>query len=320
MVVDFLSSKNPKNLHEVPTYVRRAAAALPCAWTTDLDYVARQRAPVAPQAVFALSLQTAALAAQVVRDAEASPSKEKLQIALDTAIYERGQIFEKAVAMEKDFLAEKKTSSEEIAKLKAINEKIVKEAELVRQKGEACLADLSARLKVAETRALVIEHKKKAVELEKGEADRAKAEAEQKAASLAKDFGAVTEELDRARKELELLKAKPEDAELDPFTSLECVSDFAYYLAYSDAIRAAAKGGLQVGPIVDAFKAFVVEHPLELVFMVPILDLSSEYGIDLSWYPVQENLVPPPSTEEAEPVSAEEPAPQAEATAGEQQP
>ncbi|KAL6501987.1 hypothetical protein OROGR_027120 [Orobanche gracilis] len=200
MVVDFLSSKSPKNPLDVPTYVRRAAAALPCAWTTNMDHVARQRAPAAAQAVFALALQTATLAAQVVRDAEASPSKEKLQAALDTAIYERGQMFEKSVALEKEFLAAKKATSEEIVSLRATNEKIAKEAELVRQKGEVCLANLAARLKAAETRALVAEHEKKVVELGREEAERAKAEVEQKAASLAKDVGAVTEELDRTNR------------------------------------------------------------------------------------------------------------------------
>ncbi|KAL6539098.1 hypothetical protein OROGR_011747 [Orobanche gracilis] len=80
--------------------------------------------------------------------------------------------------------------------------------------------------------------------------------------------------------------------------SLEYVGEFSYYLAYADAIRTAKKGGLEVAPLLEAFKIYAFEHPLDPVFMLLILDLSIEHGVNLSWYLMQENLVHPEVDEE----------------------
>ncbi|KAL6513550.1 hypothetical protein OROGR_021036 [Orobanche gracilis] len=52
-------------------------------------------------------------------------------------------------------------------------------------------------------------------------------------------------------------------------------------MAYANAIRAARKGGLEVG---TTFKSYVSEYPLHPDFLVLILDLA-DCGVDLSWYP-----------------------------------
>ncbi|KAL6536736.1 hypothetical protein OROMI_026317 [Orobanche minor] len=66
---------------------------------------------------------------------------------------------------------------------------------------------------------------------------------------------------------------------MDPYSNVEQISEFAYYMAYADTIRVAKESGLDVGPLVEAFKAYVPLHPLNPTFVLPILDLSTEYGV-----------------------------------------
>ncbi|KAL6557951.1 hypothetical protein OROMI_018301 [Orobanche minor] len=89
------------------------------------------------------------------------------------------------------------------------------------------------------------------------------------------------------------LKGEIEAAKLDPYSNVEQTSEFAYYMAYVDAIRVAKGSGLDVRPLVEAFKAYVPLHPLNAIFVLPILDLSTEYGVDLSWYPQPDCLADP---------------------------
>ncbi|KAL6567983.1 hypothetical protein OROGR_001651 [Orobanche gracilis] len=243
----------------------------------------------------------------------------KLKAELEVARYDKNQIVGKIVAMEKEFVDAKKVASDEIASLRAANAKLTAEAALVLKKGAAVLANQVARVKVVGAKALEADHARKAVELGKEEAEQKMAEAEQrvaaaegKALEATKETGVVIEALEWAKQELEELKAKTGSYELDPFSDIDCMSEYAYYLAYSDAIITAAKGGVEVGPLVDAFKVYVAEHPLELVFMRPILDLSTEHGIDLSWYPHQGNLVQSSQPEVPEQTPTAEPAPQSE--------
>ncbi|KAL6572416.1 hypothetical protein OROMI_013374 [Orobanche minor] len=108
-------------------------------------------------------------------------------------------------------------------------------------------------------------------------------------------------ELPEASEELAGLRGRQGPVEYDPFLSLENISEFAYYMAYADAIRAAKKGGLEVGPLVEAFKVYVSEHPLHPNFLVPIQDLHMVYGVDLSWYQMVAVLIQPDVPGDAEP-------------------
>ncbi|KAL6548852.1 hypothetical protein OROHE_008697 [Orobanche hederae] len=65
MVVDLLVSNLPRKACDVSHYVNWALHNLSRAWTTDLDEVDRRRSPDVAQALFALSLQMATMAAQV---------------------------------------------------------------------------------------------------------------------------------------------------------------------------------------------------------------------------------------------------------------
>ncbi|KAL6556253.1 hypothetical protein OROGR_005541 [Orobanche gracilis] len=307
MVVDLLAGKHPRVPEaEMPTYMRRALHFIPQAWTSDLDHIARQRSPEAAQALMALSLQAAVLSTQVARDAEMSPSREKLQAAVDAEKYEKEQAVEKAAVLEKELAASKVSAAEMAKKLG--------EANAARQRDQVALRNLAAQLEAADAKAKELEDKAARVEKEKAEADRQIAIADGRALAAAKEAGDALEMFQRVSKELADLKAKAESDSLDPFNSVECMSDLAYFLAYADAIRAVAKAGQEVGVLVEAFKAYTVEHPLDPCFMLPILDLSTEHGVDLSWYPTQDTLMmSPPPVPEQEPVA--EPSLQAESAA-----
>ncbi|KAL6529092.1 hypothetical protein OROHE_014836 [Orobanche hederae] len=132
-------------------------------------------------------------------------------------------------------------------------------------------------------------------------ADQRDTDAEGRAEWAAEELSAkVAElaELEGANRELADLKEKAEAIKLDPFYNVEYVSQFAYYLAYAYAIRTPKKGGLKVGPLVEAFRSYVLEHPLEPVFTVLILDLAMEHGVDMSWYPSPDSLTQPDAPED----------------------
>ncbi|KAL6565541.1 hypothetical protein OROHE_004596 [Orobanche hederae] len=114
----------------------------------------------------------------------------------------------------------------------------------------------------------------------------AKGEAEQAVGETASKVA----ELDGANREIVDLKEKVEAIERDPLLNVEYVSEFTYYMAYANAISVAKNGGLEVGSLVEAFRSYVLEHPLQPDFTIPILDLFLEHGVDLRWYSSLDNL------------------------------
>ncbi|KAL6552504.1 hypothetical protein OROHE_007868 [Orobanche hederae] len=56
------------------------------------------------------------------------------------------------------------------------------------------------------------------------------------------ELGNKEAELREANQKLAELGAKVESFELDPFQNMDFVGEFAYYMAYTDAIRAGWKG------------------------------------------------------------------------------
>ncbi|KAL6537607.1 hypothetical protein OROMI_026141 [Orobanche minor] len=64
-------------------------------------------------------------------------------------------------------------------------------------------------------------------------------------------------------------------------------------MAFADALRSAKKGGLDIGPLLETFREYATDRPLHPGFEIPILDLSTEHGIDLSWYSRFDRLIQP---------------------------
>ncbi|KAL6525383.1 hypothetical protein OROHE_015690 [Orobanche hederae] len=104
MVLDFLTSNAPRDPSDVPSYVSRTITSLPKAWTTDLHAVARRRNPDAMQAVFALTLQAATMAAQAAREAKNHPSMACLQAELEAAWKTNAEFADMLMVMEKNSL------------------------------------------------------------------------------------------------------------------------------------------------------------------------------------------------------------------------
>ncbi|KAL6525384.1 hypothetical protein OROHE_015691 [Orobanche hederae] len=129
-------------------------------------------------------------------------------------------------------------------------------------------------------------------------ADQRAAAAEGKAWQAAEELAAKVAELEKVKAEIAGMKDKAEEIKGNPYKNLEYAAEFAYYLDYADALRAAKKGGLEIGPLVEDFMTYTVERPLNPFFTIPILDLSMEYGIDLSWYARPDRLVQPDSPED----------------------
>ncbi|KAL6519006.1 hypothetical protein OROHE_017430 [Orobanche hederae] len=242
MVLDFLVGNFPQEACDVPHYVNRALHNLPRAWTINLDKVARRRSPDAAQALFMLALQTATMAAQVARDSEERLSTARLQAELEAVQKQNVELADKLAELEKN-------------SVEAVKEAERMKAELVeaRRFGEVALKEAADREQEANQ----------------------KAAAEGKATRATEELAAKNVEIDGVTRALADLKGEIEEAKLNPYLNMEQTSEFAYYMAYGDAIRVAKGSRLDVGPLVESFKAYVPLHLLNPTFVFPILDLGA---------------------------------------------
>ncbi|KAL6587796.1 hypothetical protein OROMI_000774 [Orobanche minor] len=311
-VVDFLSSRSPQDRTEMPSYLVRALDAMPKSWTTDLDQVAERRCPDAANACFMLTLQAAVMAAQVAREAEGRPSVPRLEAELADERQKVYDLTDRLTSTEKELQVARKKASQEADRGKRASERLQadlvdarKEADLTRKEAAVQIVALKGQVEAAEKEAaLAAERAAQAAERaaqadgKAAQAAEAAALAEQKAEAAARDLAAKTAELDQVGAKLAALEAAEKERKDDPCQNARLLGEFAYYVAYGDALRVAAKGGLDVGPLLEAFKSYVSDRPLDPYFTVPILDLSTELGIDLTWYPNLDRLCHPDSPDD----------------------
>ncbi|KAL6506725.1 hypothetical protein OROHE_022557 [Orobanche hederae] len=258
------------------------------------------------QALFALALQTATMAATVARESELRPPVKKLKADLKELKQKYGELVERTVKMEKEHVDAAEDAKSQIAHLQYVN------ASLKGQVDDALRAHTEALKQAATEMTLYRDEMARAsVEMkrltEKAEAADA---LEARATKLAEELAAKSSALEREREEsaareveLERLRAElasrdareteEEEEGDDPTSDPSHAAEFAYYMAFADALRAAKRGGLDVGPIFEPFKAYAIDRPLHEGFRIPILDLSTEHGIDLSWYSRFDRLVQP---------------------------
>ncbi|KAL6580746.1 hypothetical protein OROMI_006669 [Orobanche minor] len=229
--------------------------------------------------------------------------------------------------MEKELQAARKKASQEAERGKRASERLQaelvearKEADLTRKEAAVQIVALKGQLEAAEKEvASAAERAAQTAERAAQTAERAAqaedkaaraaegaALAEQKAEAAAGELAAKVAELEQVGAKLATLEAEEKKRKDDPCENARLLGEFAYYVAYGDAIRAAAKGGLDIGPLLEAFKSYVSDHPLDPYFTVPILDLSAELGIDLTWYPQPDRLCHPDSPDDEEGEEGEE--------------
>ncbi|KAL6538151.1 hypothetical protein OROGR_012139 [Orobanche gracilis] len=250
-------------LEDVAAHVRRATEALPRAWNSELE---------------------------AVNDLESGPDYAQLQIQLDKAVKRIGELqAEVTVLGEARMKAEADRDiadarSSKYCELLDASMKKVDEYKVVLD----CITEDNSRLR-------------KELEVKSGEVASTSAELARRTEELAIKTCALAiaaADLEVAKSEVASLKAQlkaPAPPERSPSPDAVVIGEFSYYLAFADSIRTAARAGMEVGPLVDMLKGYAQENPMHPDYPLPILDLQTVYGIELSWYPQVAQLTLPPS-------------------------
>ncbi|KAL6585817.1 hypothetical protein OROMI_002461 [Orobanche minor] len=302
MVVDFLAGRAPRSNVDVPSCVTRVINSLPRAWTIDHNKVSDRRGDDATQALFALTLQAATMVATVARESELRPPVKKLQADLAESWKKCGEFCDRISRMAKDSL-----DATERARLQV--EHLTQANTLLKEQVKEALKPYDVSMKQAAAD----------ITLHKDEMDQAlaeikrlseKVEASEAVEARAAKMAVKTSALDREREELsahvseleklravlaskEAQEAQDEEENNFPFSDPSHAAEFAYYMAFADALRSAKKGGIEIGHLLETFRVYATERPLHQGFEIPILDLSTEHSIDLSWYSRFDRLIQP---------------------------
>ncbi|KAL6504278.1 hypothetical protein OROGR_026201 [Orobanche gracilis] len=286
-------------LEGVAAHVRRATEDLPRAWNADLEKVAGRRSLETAQAALTHALQTSVLVAKVVNDLEVGPNVAHLQMQLDKAVKGLGDSQTKLAAAEeqnKKLEANCQEALNSVNQLKTYLEKALNAVEasqrvVATRNAEIASLKGSLEVKTGEAAELAAELARRTEELGIKTAALASAAAELEAAKG--DVVALAGQLKAANEEIAALKG----VDRSPSPDAALVGEFSYYMAFADSLRTASKAGIEVGPLVGLLRDYATENPMHPDYPLPILDLQTVHGIDLSWYPRPEQLILPPSGE-----------------------
>ncbi|KAL6570747.1 hypothetical protein OROGR_000297 [Orobanche gracilis] len=231
--------------------------------------------------------------AKVVNDLEVGPNVAHLQIQLDRVVKGLGDSQTKLAAAEernKKLDADCQQAISSINQLKAYLEKALNTVEESRR---------VIAIRNAEVAAL-----KGSLEAKTGEAAESAAELARRNEELGIKTAALATaatDLEAAQGEVEALKAQLKEKETDrsPSPDAALVGEFSYYMAFADSFRVASKAGVETGPMVELLRGYATENPMHPDYPLPILDLQTVHGIDLSWYSRPEKLILPPVDESA---------------------
>ncbi|KAL6543092.1 hypothetical protein OROHE_010612 [Orobanche hederae] len=246
LVVDFLSSRSPQHESDIPNHVARAMESLPQAWTLELESVARRGFSDSVQATVALALQAATMATKVAAEYERRPSVSSLQADLQISRKESADYAERLMNMEKASLA---------AEARAVQD---------REQAKATIEGLERSLKDSRSEVTDLTG---SLERLAGDLKAAQAEADLKTAELAKREA----ELQKLAEELAGYRAEKEKAEKEP--SVGDLSEFAYYMAYVDAVRAAKVTHKQVGEPMQETLQIITQVSLTTIFIFGCMHL-----------------------------------------------
>ncbi|KAL6561172.1 hypothetical protein OROMI_016773 [Orobanche minor] len=272
-------------LEEVAAHVRRATEALPRAWNEELEAVAGRRPLETAQAALTHALQTSVLMAKVVNDLEVGPDVARLQMQLDTAVKRIGDLqVQLAIAEEKN----KKSEADCQQALFTINQ--------LRDYLEKALNSVEEGRRVIAGRDAKIASLKEELGAKTEEAANSAAELARRTEELSiktTALATVAADLEAAKNEVAILKEQLKVADRSPSLDATVVGEFSYYMAFADTLRTASREGIEVGPLVELLRNYAAENPMHPDYQLPILDLQTVHGIDLSWYPRSEQLILP---------------------------
>ncbi|KAL6500269.1 hypothetical protein OROHE_025635 [Orobanche hederae] len=111
------------------------------------------------QACFALTLQAATMAAQVVREVEGRPSISRLQADLEAARHKNAEFADKLMVMEKNSLDAAKKARQEAEQARVATERLRAEAIEARKSLDAAMKEATERIVTANHRAEAAEGK-----------------------------------------------------------------------------------------------------------------------------------------------------------------
>ncbi|KAL6538281.1 hypothetical protein OROGR_012269 [Orobanche gracilis] len=229
--------------------------------------------------------------AKVVNDLEVGPNVAQLQMQLDRAVKGLGDSQAKLAAAE-----------EQTKKLDADCQKAITTINQLKVYLEHALNTVDENRKVIAARDAEVAELKGNLKAKTGEAAESKAELARRTEELDIKKAALTTaaaDLEAAQHEIIALKAQLKEADRSPSPDAALVGEFSYFMAFADSIRVSSKAGIEVGPLVELLKGYATENPMHPDYPLPILDLQTVHGIDLSWYPRPDQLVLPPSGETA---------------------
>ncbi|KAL6527274.1 hypothetical protein OROGR_016364 [Orobanche gracilis] len=278
-------------LEEVAAHVRRATDDLPRAWNAELEEVAGRRSLETAQAALTHALQTSVLMAKVVNDLEGGPDVARLQMQLERAVKSLGESQQRLAAAE-----------EQNKKLELDCQQAASAIEQLKAYLERAMTNVEEGRRLVVARNLEIAGLQERIETKTGEAADSAAELARRTEELSLKTAALASaaaDLEAARNEIAALKTQLKEADRSPSPDAALVGEFSYYMAFADSLRVSSKAGVEVGPLVELLRGYATENPMHPDYPLPILDLQTVHGIDLSWYPRPEQLVLPPADEPA---------------------
>ncbi|KAL6544118.1 hypothetical protein OROGR_010615 [Orobanche gracilis] len=278
-------------LEEVVAHVRRATDDLPRAWNAELEEVAGRRTLETAQAALTHALRTSVLMAKVVNDLEVGPDVARLQVQLDRAVKGLGESQTRLAAAE-----------EQNKKLEVDCQQAISTINQLKGYLEKALDAVEEGRRVIASRNAEIAGLKESLAAKTAEATESAAELARRTEELGIKMAALATaaaDMEVAQGEVVTLKAQLKEADRSPSPDAALVGEFSYYMAFADSLRTASKAGIEVGSLVGLLRDYATDNPMHPDYPLPILDLQTVHGIDLSWYPRPEQLVLPPSGESA---------------------
>ncbi|KAL6562309.1 hypothetical protein OROGR_003316 [Orobanche gracilis] len=227
--------------------------------------------------------------AKVVNDLEGGPDVARLQTQLDRAVKSLGESQQRLAAAE-----------EQNKKLELDCQQAASAIEQLRAYLEKAMTTVEEGRRLVVARNLEIAGLQERLETKTGEAADSAAELARRTEELNIKTAALASaaaDLEAARNEIAALKTQLKEADRSPSPDAALVGEFSYYMAFADSLRVSSKAGVEVGPLVELLRDYATENPMHPDYPLPILDLQTVHGIDLSWYPRPDQLVLPRSGE-----------------------
>lgn len=312
-VADFLSARRLTSASGLPTHVQHAMRDVPYAWNLELERTV-SRSPesnylmaqiLTSQALVTLQKAATERNAEIERDKAARARYEEMAAAYTDLERKLGDLeTQSAVSLARAEAAEKRVIDLE-AERSVAEKKRVAELESLRatvaaesfrrgeEKGRSEAQEAaSGELKKMQIDLLDAIHRASTAESKEREAEGRAVEQRQANEEIVRKL-TEAQSLVTKMQEAEAARATGAGHEADPRSDPVVIGEFAFYMAFTDAIRETRKAGRPSDHLESYFRRFVTARPLHPDISVRFRDLEETYGVDLSWYPNRARLLLP---------------------------